>query len=136
MKLIIWIPGKPMVHGFKRREYIWSVEHGCHIYLGREFSPEEFNSVVEKAIRNNMDMHPLVKVMPGATADAALRAQISKLEEQLNAHPVPEAPPAPVTTIAQGREISLEEAEAVVFRLAPHKFKKAPAVKVAKLDVG
>jgi len=40
-----------IVHGFKRRGFLWSQSHGCFIYLGRELTDREFNGVIDKALR-------------------------------------------------------------------------------------
>lgn len=70
-KLIIYCTGKPMIHGFKRREFTWSAEHNCYLFRGKEFEPKEFNEVVEKALRNNSDMYPLVRAIIPAPVAAA-----------------------------------------------------------------
>lgn len=138
MKLLIYIPGRPNVHGHKRREFIWRPEHNCHVYQGREVEAAEFNQIAEKVFRQNQDLFPLVRIvaMPEATAvDLSgrvrdLEQQVSELRETIAATPAPaeEAPAEslePVTTITAVREVCLEEALEVVSRLAPGLLKKA-----------
>lgn len=95
-KLIIYVSGKPLVNGYKRREFLWSVEHSCYIYKGRELDEQEFNQIAEKVMRQNDDMHPLIKVSSLTEVGA------------------PSATPG---------EITVSEAEDVLMRLAPHRLK-------------
>ena len=62
-KLIIYVSGKPSLNGFRIREFKWSEPHRKHIYLGREIEEQEFNALIEKAWRNNSDLHPKVMVI-------------------------------------------------------------------------
>lgn len=62
-KLIIYVTGKPSLHGYKRREFTWSAVHNCHVFQNKEYAPEEFNAVAEKVLRDNQDMHPLVRAV-------------------------------------------------------------------------
>lgn len=104
-KLIIWIPGKPLLHGYKQREFLWSQAHGCYLYGGKEIDAKDFNAVYERAVRNNADLGPRVRVM---TVDKAI---------------VRAAPPTPITTIT-AKEITADEAEEVLSRLRPERLKK------------
>lgn len=65
-KLIIWIPGKPLLNGYKRREFRWSEPHACYIYRGRELGPEEFNAEFDHAFKHNSDLQPRVRVVDSA----------------------------------------------------------------------
>ena len=85
-KLIIWCPGRTIVYGFKRREFLWNEEYKCYVFRGRQFDELEFNSVVDKALLDNQDMNPRVKVVSTATKAAK--------------------PLAPISTITSAREIS------------------------------
>ncbi len=102
-KLIIYITCKPVLHGFKRREFLWSEVHKLYLYGGKEISLAEFNAIYEKAMRTNADMRPLVKV--------------------LDVTPEP-APTIQVSQMAVSRSLTLEDAEAVINRLAPERLKK------------
>lgn len=104
--LAIYINGRPAMHGHKRREFQWSAEHGIYLYEGRLFEPQEFNEAFERCEKRNADLSPLVKVV-----DGHVEAPVAP-------------PPAPVTTISAAREITLEEAEAVMWRMAPERMKK------------
>jgi len=95
-KLIIYVPGKPLVNGYKRRDFLWSVDHSCYIYKGRELDEQEFNAIAEKVMRQNDDMHPLVKVSTFSDAPAGTTAP---------------------------HEFTVGEAEEVLTRLAPHRLK-------------
>jgi hypothetical protein len=113
-KIIIYVPGKPIVHGYKRREFIWSEPHKCHVYMAREYELSEFNEAFEKAMKNNRDMNPMVRVIE---LDAAKPAPAAA---------APLAPPPiinPVATIS-AHEVTVEEAEEVLLRLAPDRLKK------------
>lgn len=99
-KLIIWVGGKPLLNGYRIREFSWSVAHNCYIYEGREIEEFEFNEKFEKAMRNNFDLHPKVKIVAFSEA--------TKHEEKPQFH----------------GDISLEQAEAVMAELAPDRLKK------------
>lgn len=107
-KLILYVTGKPLLYGFKRGEFKWSQPHQCYIYQGKVFSESEFNAVADRVLRGFPDMFPSARVVElSATVPA----------------------PAPIATIAQGREITVEEAEAALQRLAPEMLKKKPGRK-------
>ncbi len=112
-KIIIWIPGKPLLHGHKRREFLWSVPHACYLYEGREIELGEFNAKYEKAMRNNADLNPRVKILGLGTAEA----------------------PAPVATIVAAHEVTADEAEEVLMRLRPERLKKKTGPKAAVMEV-
>lgn len=103
-KLIIWVPGKPNLHGYRRRDFAWSEQHKCFVHDGKEYTPEEFNAVAEKVFRRSEDMHPCVRVIEDGQKTAPVK-------------------PAPVSTIT-AREITEEDAVATLMRLAPHRLKK------------
>ncbi len=102
-KLIIWISGRPNLHGFKRREFLWSESHKCYLYEGKEIEISDFNAKYEKALRTNHDMNPRVKVID--TTEAVQRT-------------------LQISPIAVSRSLTLEEAEAVIQQLAPERLKK------------
>lgn len=110
--LIIYVTGKPLLHGHRRREFAWSPPHGVYLYDGKEFAPSEFNEAYERCMRNNSDMNPRVRVVAGSVP-AARKPDGPVVAVGV----VPAPPPAP-------RAITLEEAEAVVARLAPERLKK------------
>lgn len=105
MKLIIYAKGKPIIHGYKQREFRWMQKHGCYVFREKEYAPEEFNAAVEKVMQDNLDLHPMVRVLDV------------------------EAVVAPITTISVAREVTVSEAEEVMERLAPHRLKKKPGPK-------
>lgn len=136
MKLIIYINGRPNVHGHKRREFLWNPTHNCHVYRNTEYTPAEFNAVIEKAMSQNQDMFPMVRVVGFAETVSApppidltgrakeLESVVASLREQI-ASPIEEAPAMePIATITAAREITLDEAIAVVSRQAPNFLKK------------
>ncbi len=114
VKLIIWIPGKPNIHGHKRREFLWVPAFSCYLYEGKEIEPSAFNAKYEKAMKNNGDMLPRVKVIETASAESAAPISTPNLP-----------PPAPELTITE----QLEKAEAVIERYAPERLKKKPGAK-------
>ncbi len=103
-KLIIFVNGRLSINGHKMREFKWNDAHGSYIYEGAEISAEDFNAKYEKAMRNNADLRPRVKVVSFAGMAVAPVA-------------------APITTIS-AREVTVEDAVAVLARLAPDKLKK------------
>lgn len=107
-KLIIWIGGKPIINGYRIRDFHWNVAHACYIYEGVEIEDAKFNEKFEKAYRNHADLHPKVKVV------ATSKPEVQK-----------PAPP-PIATISAAKEITLEDAVAVVAQLAPERLKKMP----------
>jgi hypothetical protein len=98
-RLIIWVGGRTIVHGFKRRGFLWSQSHGCFIYLGRELTDREFNGVIDKALREGEGMFPSVKVVAFSSEAAA----------------------AP--------SITAQQAEEILQRFAPERLKKKPGPK-------
>lgn len=108
--LIIYVSGRLNLNGHRIREFKWSEVHKKHIYLGRELTPEEFNPLFEKAWKNNADLMPRVMVIGAAPA-------------------LPVTAPAPVATITAAREITADEAEAVLARLRPERLKQKPGRK-------
>jgi hypothetical protein len=109
-KLIIYITGKPTLHGHKRREFLWSPAHSCYLYEGREIEPAAFNAKFEKAVRNNADLNPRVKMIEYEDAESV--PPISR-----NA-----ASPRPEPELSIDEQ--LERAEAVINRFAPERLKK------------
>lgn len=110
-KLIIWVPGKPNLHGYRRRDFAWSEKHKCFVHDGKEYTPDEFNAVAEKVFRRSEDMHPCVRAFDDGQKAAPVR-------------PAPAPAPLPVATIT-AREITEEDAVATLMRLAPHRLKKS-----------
>lgn len=100
-RLIIYVTGKPNLHGHKRREFLWSPAHGLYLYGGKEIEAAEFNATYEKAMKTNTDMNPRVKVV----ATSAIQ-QVTVT-----------TPPAP-------QDITIDDAVAVLERLAPERLKK------------
>ncbi len=113
MKLIIYIKGKPNIHGHKRRDFRWVPQHNCYLYREREFTVSEFNVESEKIMRDNQDLYPLVRVLDDYMQTDSW-----------------ESPP-PVATLTTAREITVAEAEDVMERMAPHRLKKKPGPKTA-----
>ncbi len=119
VKLLIYISGKPTLHGHKRREFLWSPAHSCYLYEGSEIEAAQFNAKFEKAMKTNADLNPRVKVIETASAESA--APISA------AHAAP------------AKELSIEEkldaAEAVINRYAPERLNKKSGPKPQVVEV-
>lgn len=121
-KLIIWVPGKPNLHGYRRRDFAWSEKHNCFIHDGKEYAPDEFNAVAEKVFRRSEDMHPCVRAFDDGQKAAPVR-------------PAPVPAPLPVATIT-AREITEDDAVATLMRLAPHRLKKSkPSARAEVIEV-
>ena len=95
-KLIIYCTGNPVINGYKRHTFHWSVHHGCYLYLGREFDETEFNQVVVKAMTEfRKHLQPLVKVVELTSPAKQLDAQTAEdylrevAPERLKAKPGP-----------------------------------------------
>ncbi len=112
IKLIIYVKGKPIIHGYKQREFRWMPKHNCYVFREQEFTPKEYDAIHEKVMMDNQDLRPMVRVLVDVAAPDEW-----------------EAPPA-ITTIT-AKEITVADAEAVMERLAPHRLKKKPGPKVA-----
>jgi hypothetical protein len=121
-KLIIWIPGKPLLNGHKQREFLWSESHRCYVYGGTEIAAEDFNSIYEKAVRNNLDMNPRVRVI---AIDA----------EKPIAQDAPPIPPISMQEITPDE--AADQAEEILARLRPDRLKKktGPKEKTAVMEV-
>lgn len=117
-KLIIYVSGKPLMNGYKVREFQWSEVHRCYLYEGRELDAAEFNEKWEKAYRNNGDLLPRVRVTDAGNPPTPAPANPAP-------EPVAAPPPEPVPV----PEPTLDEAIAIVQRLAPDRLKSKPGRK-------
>jgi hypothetical protein len=113
-KMIIWVTGRPSLDGYAKREFKWSELHRKFIYEGREFSPAEFNAKWEKAFQNNNDLQPQAWVTDSSADAPAAPKTVAP----------PAVPPPPVF-----RPPTVDEAEAVMMRLAPERLKAKPGPK-------
>lgn len=115
VKLIICAGGTPSAHGYKRREFLWSEPHKLFIHAGKEYTPAEFNAVIEKSLKDRYDLRPFVKTIETADPSdprlAAANDRIRALEAQLDTPPQDQ------------REYTLAEAEDLMQKLAPHRLK-------------
>jgi hypothetical protein len=124
--LAIYINGKPRIHGHKRRDFLWSEKDGIYLYEGKMWKAEEFNEAFLRCEKRNYDMAPLVKVI---AVEPTAPAQPAPAEKPVLA-PVVQMPP-------QVREMTVEEAEAVMWKHAPEKMKKrALPREIRTLEVG
>ncbi len=119
-KLIIWVTGRPSLDGYAKREFKWSELHKKFIYEGKEIAPAEFNAKWEKAFRNNGDLFPQVWVVD-AIADAPPTTP-----------PKPIAPPQVPIAL---NLITVDQAEAVMMKLAPERLKAKPGPKTIKAKI-
>ncbi len=117
-KLIIYVTGKPNLHGHKRREFLWSPAHGLYLYNGKEIDATEFNAAYEKAMKTNTDMNPRVKVV------SSIAVQPEPPTSNSGGAGVVEN-----VTLAEQKEPTAEEAVAILQRLAPELLKKKPGRK-------
>lgn len=114
-KLIIWVPGRPIIYSYARGDFKWSEAHKCFIYMGRELDEKEFNAVIDKVMSRNEDKNPSVRViLPDAVTPAA--------------YAVPEDEVPDDSRRAQESEgVALQRAIDVVRHLAPDRLKKPPS---------
>lgn len=114
MKLIIYINvGPPNIAGHHKLEFKWSQAHGCHIYLGRELTPEEFNKHAADAFGPRYQDFYRDSFYPGV--------RIVGME-------VPSAPLG-----LEPDEVTLDEALEVVERMAPHRLRAKTGPKPKEL---
>ncbi len=120
-KIIIYIDGRPLVQGFVQREFRWSDAHGCYLYESREYELAEFNAVYAECIRRNSDLAVRVRVL---VSEPVVSVTVCA------APAVPVPPPISVT-----REITVEEAEAVMLKFAPHRVRAKTGPKPKAVEV-
>lgn len=127
-RLIIYVSGKPLLHGHKRREFLWSPTHRCYLYNGKEIDASEFNATYDKAMRNNSDMSPRVMVVPSmeVQSEPPTSSSTSAVVEKVTVTEPDEPNVAGVT---------VDEAVAVLERLAPERLKKKTGPKPKILEV-
>lgn len=101
-KLIIFVTGKPLLYGHHRGDFKWSELHQCYTYLGREFEDTEFNQHVERALKTFCEMNPSVKVVQFC---------------------------APREKVELVREMTAQEAEDLLRRVAPERLRGKPGPK-------
>ena len=107
-KFIICLTGKiPLTHGFKIHEFIWDEALQTYVFEGKSFTEHELNAKVDVAYKRYPTLvpHPRVRCIDATSAAIA---------------------ETPIATITTAREITLDEAEAVMQREAPHRLKKKP----------
>lgn len=115
VKLIIYISGKPSLHGHKRREFLWVPTHGCYLYGGEEIEPSEFNAKFEKAMKTNSDMNPRVKVIE-------IKAEPPKAAPPTTDKPKEDPPKDPPVEFPIEKQVT--DAVAVLAKYAPERLKK------------
>ena len=109
-KLIIWIPGQFLITGYKRGDFLWDNTYKKYVYKSRLFTEREFNAEAEKIFKQHHRIFPQVHVV--------------EYSDEAKADLGPDL--APVATISPAHEITAEEAEAVMERLAPWRLKPQP----------
>lgn len=114
-KFVVCISGKPNIHGYKRGEFHWNETLKLYVYQKLIFDESQFNEVVAKALDRYHDMSPKVRVV----------------EVAVSQQPVEDLDTPPIATITAAHEVTVEEAEAVMERLAPHRLKKKTGPKPA-----
>lgn len=136
--IIVWTPGHFHVRGHKIRDFLWMPQHKKHVWKGREMTAEEYEKEIETILLRNRDMQVRVNILsaPAPAAQSAdldrLNAELDALRKQLESASVR----APVSTIHQGREISVDLAMEVVRRECPEVLKRAYARPVAVSATG
>lgn len=126
-KIIIAAPGRPATNGHKRRMFLWNPTFNCYVYENRVLDEAEFNSITQAVFKKHSDIRPYALIVADngavesksmvATAEhEALLARYKALQARIGE-------PAPVATIS-AREVGLDEAVAIVQRLAPEKLRK------------
>jgi hypothetical protein len=103
--LIICAPGSPAANGHKRHCFLWNSDLKVFVYQNKEFTEQEFNAIATEVFKKYSHIRPFARIVKFSEGGAI-------------------TPVAPVTTITAAHEITLEEALAVVQRLAPEKLRK------------
>jgi hypothetical protein len=128
-KLLICCAGRPALNGSKRRSFLWSEPNQCYVYEGRELGETEFNAKSKEVMSKNQDLRCFVKIVSeggGASEDpriAQLEAKLAEKQARL------ETVQASLIEARTKAEPSLEDAIAIVERLAPDRLKKKPGRK-------
>jgi hypothetical protein len=156
-KFVIYLSGRPQISGHRRGEFNWSEEHKCFLYHNEVFDESRMNELVPKAFARYRDDNPLVKCVevsaPAADLSSALeslKAEIAAfVAENSNIKAAAEAAQKQNEAVVEDlrsrlaaapsedldgpapREITVEEAEAVLQRLAPDRLKKKTGPKPA-----
>jgi hypothetical protein len=119
MQFIAYLTGNPAIQGYHRRDFKWSPTHGVYIYQERTFDEKEFNTVMPAIWKKYREQFPQFKI-------------VSSLEPAPVA--APEAPPVVAVpaidvpaAVLPPAEITIEQAEAALQRLAPEKLRRQPA---------
>lgn len=99
-KIIIYITGKPNLHGFKRREFNWSEPHRLYLWGGRELELSEFNDAWPKAYSRNHDMNPQVRVILDAVAEPMPKVPVAPKPVDTEPPKKPRTPKQPAVTRA------------------------------------
>lgn len=112
-KFIAYLTGKPIVHGFRRKDFIWMEQFQAFVLNQNVFTEHEFNKVAER-LHDFRHLEPKIKCVDSE------RKPID-LDE---AAPVPQPPPKP--TPEEKRQMTITQALEVLQTHAPHLLKKAP----------
>jgi hypothetical protein len=65
MRAIIFLKSTSRFAPAKQGDFLWSNEHNCHIWQGRELTIEEFNQVVDAVMEDdNYYIRPSVRLLP------------------------------------------------------------------------
>jgi len=131
-KIIICAPGRPVCNGHKRRMFIWNPTFNAYVFEDRVLDEAEFNRISESVFKKHSDIRPYAKIVQESVSVvpepmvpepmvpekdyAALKEKYRALQARIGEIP-------PVATIA-AREVGLDEAVAIVQRLAPEKLRK------------
>lgn len=70
-KLIIYVSGRPLVQGYKLRQFKWSEVHKKYLFRATEYALEDFNKAYEEALRQEGDLNPRVMVVADVVAAVA-----------------------------------------------------------------
>ena len=140
-KLIIAAPGRPATNGHKRRMFMWNPTFNCYVYENRVMDEKEFNAVAQAVFKKHSDIRPyasIVEFSDGsaiteststvlATEHTELLARYKALQARIGDVP-------PVSTIS-AREVGLDDAVAIIQRLAPEKLRKTSQGRKAFIEV-
>jgi hypothetical protein len=97
MRLIICLTNTSKFSPAKQGDFVWSDAHNCHVWQGRELTPEEFHSVADGVLQAPDHLYwvrPTVRVVaseeaeePDVTPEEAAALQ-QELEEELEEQPM------------------------------------------------
>lgn len=65
MRAIFCVRGKPNLHGYRIREFVYDPARDLYVWQGRELEPDEFNARSREIVEANAEIRPFVLLVEG-----------------------------------------------------------------------